>query len=145
MEILIETVHEEKNSLNVYDATFSQKGNLNSHIESQTLHDLNDFFPSWTVSICSFRNFLLVKLASQVCITFERLLPFMNWFNMHFQISFLRNAVVTNGFFPSWTDSIYLTGLIKYFFGKKLHLNGFFPLWTDSVCLLKYLFWEKAL
>ena len=44
----IETVHEEKNSFKckVYDATFSQKGNLNCHIESQTLHDLNDFFPS---------------------------------------------------------------------------------------------------
>ena len=44
----IETVHEEKNSFkcNVYDATFSQKGNLNCHFESQTLHDLNDFFPS---------------------------------------------------------------------------------------------------
>ena len=63
----IETFHEENNSFkfNVCDGTFSQRGNLNCHIESQTLH-LNDFFPLWTVSICPFRN-LQGFLSSWTC------------------------------------------------------------------------------
>ena len=87
----------------------------------------NDFFfcvsvnLSHWISICFFR-FPKNKKICITIITFTFLFFFMNWINMHLQISTPRKTL-----------------------SQMSHLKSFFPLWAESICLFKHLFWEKPL
>ena len=102
-------------------------------------------FPSWTVSICLFKlglwqmfwlqiSFSKVFFSSWPNVAFERFFSLMNWFNVSFQVRFVRKAVITN---------IALKCIL--FFrncNTKCYIWKIFHSWTVLICLFKLGLWE---
>ena len=105
------------------------------------LNGFSTFFPSWTTSMCFFRDCFSGNPSLQVLHLKGLLSP--SWFKVMWIVkdSFPKNK-------PSqklhWTSSsapwAFLQCFLRdpfsvYFASQISHLNGFFPSWTNSTCL----------
>ena len=66
-------------------------------------------------------------------------------FILPFKANLVSQVLHMNGFYPSWTDAIYI---FKWDFDAKLvsqvsQVNGFFSWWTDLICFFVWFFYEK--
>ena len=78
-------------------------------------------------------------------ITTEGLLSFMNWFNKLIQSVILRKACITHSafIFINWFKMSIQMFFLRNAAPQKLQLKGFFPSWTESMWLFMRCFAVK--